>query len=215
MTSTWQNLPSLQEKKTMAPKKKRTINLSKIKDFSDGPPINIVKHGFMTFNMVNICVQKNSQILDFCKNCKIVMHAKISFFYSRYIGKHVFLFSKANQVCDSCLVAARAVRCRSRLAGTQQYHTIKAVIFVTVRSNSVAVSQRILTKSHMYVLGGTCNVWSLKKSERVAMVIRKPSKSRGIGPIVMIFAVSTWLIHKNLHAKKTGKSASLFSEIGP
>ncbi len=40
-----------------------------------------------------------------------------------------------------------------------------------------------------------------RKIENVAMVMEKHSKSRGIGPIVMIFAVSTWLIHKILHAK--------------
>ncbi len=37
----------------------------------------------------------------------------------------------------------------------------------------------------------------------------KPSKSRGIGPTVMIFARSTWLIHTNA-CKKSGKSTRRF-----
>ncbi len=61
-------------KKTMAPKKKqRTINLSNIKDFSYVSPVNIVKHGFMTFDMVNICVQKK-----FTKFAKFAKIAKLS-----------------------------------------------------------------------------------------------------------------------------------------
>ncbi len=52
------------------PRKKRTIILSKIKDFYYGPQINNVKHGFMTFNMVNICMQK--------KNTNFTVFAKIA-----------------------------------------------------------------------------------------------------------------------------------------
>ena len=44
--------------------------------------------------------------------------------------------------------------------------------------------------------------WSFfEKLRMVAMVTGKPSKSTGIGPIVIIFAISTGLIHTNLHAK--------------
>ncbi len=78
-------------KKTMARKTKRTINWSRIKNFDYWPPINIVKPGFMTFNMVNICVQKKSQILRYLQNC----HAWQNFlFHSSYVRKHVFLFLK-------------------------------------------------------------------------------------------------------------------------
>ncbi len=45
------------------------------------PQINIVKHGFITFNMVSICVQEKNPnfaiIIIIYKNCKIVTHAKI------------------------------------------------------------------------------------------------------------------------------------------
>ncbi len=45
-------------KKNDGPEKKLTIILAKIKGFYYGPLINIVKHGIMTFYMVNICVPK-------------------------------------------------------------------------------------------------------------------------------------------------------------
>ena len=60
-------------KKNDGLEKKRTINLSKIKDFFYRPPVNIVKHDFMTFDMVNICVQKKST--NFAKFARI---AKLS-----------------------------------------------------------------------------------------------------------------------------------------
>ncbi len=51
----------------MAPKKK-------IKDFYYGSPINNAKHGFMTFNMVDIYVQKKiPKFRTMSKKCKIVM----------------------------------------------------------------------------------------------------------------------------------------------
>ena len=50
--------PTLPPGKVTMVRKKRTINLSKIKGFYYGPKINNVKHGFMTCNMVNICVEK-------------------------------------------------------------------------------------------------------------------------------------------------------------
>ncbi len=86
-------------------------------------------------------------------------------------------------------------------------HTIKAVIFVTACSNSVAVSWRIGTKLHTkYRVKPVTSRENeiLEKSKSVAMVMEKPSKSTGIGLIVMIFVKSTWLIHKNLHAKNQG-----------
>ena len=52
----------------------------------------------------------------------------------------------------------------------------------------------------------------LGKSEMVAMVMEKPSKSTGISPIVMIFFVSTWLIHTDLHAKNQGNPLSGFRD---
>ncbi len=63
-------------KPTLPPGKKRTVNLSKIKGSYYGPPKNNAKHGFMTFNMVNICVKK--KFPNFAIFAKIVMHAKIS-----------------------------------------------------------------------------------------------------------------------------------------
>ena len=40
-----------------------------------------------------------------------------------------------------------------------------------------------------------------EKVTTVAMVMKKPSKSTDIGQTVMIFGLSTWLIHTNLLAK--------------
>ncbi len=55
----------------MAPKK-QTIILSKIKDFYYGFPINHVKHGLMTFIMVNICVQEKVPNFALCaKSAKL------------------------------------------------------------------------------------------------------------------------------------------------
>ncbi len=62
--------------------KKQTVILSKIKDFYYALAIDNVKHGFMTFNMENICVQKKFQNF---------------LFYSRCVRKHVFLFLKFRQ----------------------------------------------------------------------------------------------------------------------
>ncbi len=72
----------------MAPKK-RTINLSKIKDFYYGPPISTVKHGFMTFNMLNIY-----PYLQKLRNCCACQNFLL---YSRYFRKHVFLFLKISR----------------------------------------------------------------------------------------------------------------------
>ncbi len=66
--------------------------------FYHGSPINIIKHGFITFDMVNICVQK--KILKFCdifKNLKIVMHAKISCFTAEMCENMFFYSSKSGE----------------------------------------------------------------------------------------------------------------------
>ena len=66
---------------------RKKTNLSKIKDFFYGPPVNVVKRGFMTFDVVNICVQikfKNLQELQNCHACQNLL------FYSKYVRKHVF-----------------------------------------------------------------------------------------------------------------------------
>ena len=55
--------------------------------------------------------------------------------------------------------------------------------------------------------------WSFfEKLKIVAMVIEKPSKSTGIGPIVIIYARSTWLIHTNLHVKNHGNPPCGFQD---
>ncbi len=76
------------------PPKKRTSNLSEIKVFYHGPPINIVKHGFITFNMVNICVQKKNPNFAIPVFTKIVIRAKISRFTVDVSENMFFLFLK-------------------------------------------------------------------------------------------------------------------------
>ncbi len=58
--------------------------------------------------------------------------------------------------------------------------------------------------------------WSfLEKLRTVAMVIEKPSKSTGIGPIVMIFAISTGLIPSKGLAKNEQNLPHRFRDTPP
>ncbi len=81
-------------KKNHGPEKNELWIFSKIKDFYYDPSINIVKHGFMTFNMVNICVQKNFPNFRYMQKMQNCLACQNFLFYSRYVRKHVFLFLK-------------------------------------------------------------------------------------------------------------------------
>ncbi len=63
-----------------------------MKSFYYEPPVNILKHCFMTFSMVNICVQK--KFPNFTIFAKIVVHAKISCFTVNMSENMLFLFLK-------------------------------------------------------------------------------------------------------------------------
>ncbi len=79
-------------KKKRWPRKKRTIILSKIKDFYYGSPINNVKHGFMTFSMVNICVRKKFPDFELCsESAKLTCMPKVPLL-QKMCHKTCFLF---------------------------------------------------------------------------------------------------------------------------
>ncbi len=81
------------------PKKKlsKTINLSKIKDFFYAPLSKYCKTWFYDiWHGKYLCAEKIHKFRQICKNCKIVMHAKISCFTVN-MSENMFFFILKNQ----------------------------------------------------------------------------------------------------------------------